>query len=745
MRPITLPKERSAPALRLALRARSAGFTLIELLVVIALTSILLTVIFLPLINSYALTAKADTQILSQSTARDVLRYATNALSNASFVYDNAITTQVNGAGKMLPGSEINLWLVDSTGAQYVKPVSFAMLEAVSPARQLDQSPYTYDALGNPVATPIDPTTNQPIYDVSLSPGLSGYQLPLAPGRILTRLFVGLINNAVDNSTGLPVVPYANQFEDPQSTFNNRYTLYRAEVTAYIQDPNTINPTPSTPYVPNLGLFHTVDASGNITDNISDTLRLHDPNFFYDNAPAGGNAANSKKWAVKGWIPYGAYDLNNDGICQIGENWRALAVSLTPTDKVDMVALDRASDTNQIIYYDNTGQPSNSGGRPNARSLAVFKPSYVQNDPAVPSSLDNSGNETPNALSPTYTTQYAHWTRPYRVIVYRKAGGGDPVNQNPLDYYEAVGNYFGDTRIYHVTGLAQGATPPDPITAGLTDVGPKFDPTTGVFTDPNADFAFSVNVDKGIINFAFPSYYMTNYGAAPAAPHKPYDPAPQRYSPQDINSFSPSRRFVDLRAIPTTMWGGQPLNPMTSISPLNPATKWYADVHIVPGSEQVFGPDQKPGPHYGYRVRYTRVSSGASAVGPNEYRINYENNSNIVGNDPSLFVGFVEFQQGTDPAPNATDNPAASIYKSIVLPTQKADFTNPGVPVNKPADPVEITYSFTMLRPNDVVKVDYMTRDLMNVNLEVRLYDIRSGRPQIVSLSDKIKVRNLQH
>ena len=50
-----------------------------------------------------------------------------------------------------------------------------------------------------------------------------------------------------------------------------------------------------------------------------------------------------------------------------------------------------------------------------------------------------------------------------------------------------------------------------------------------------------------------------------------------------------------------------------------------------------------------------------------------------------------------------------------------------------------------MIRANDVVKVDYMTRDLMNVALEVRLYDAHTGQPQIISLSDKIKVRNLQH
>jgi prepilin-type N-terminal cleavage/methylation domain-containing protein len=710
-----------------------AGFTLIEMLVVIALTAILLTVIFVPLVNSYALTSKADTQILSQSSARSGISYLMNLLSNADFVYDNAITTQPNASGKILTGSEINLWLPQFDGQQYAKPVSFAMLEAVSPARQLDQSTYTYDAGGNPIAMPIDPTNNQPIYDPSLSPGLSGFQLPLAPGRTLTRVFVGMTNNAVDNVTGLPVVPYSNKFEDPRNTFSNRYTLYRAEVTAYIQDPTAPQPpTPQTPYVPNLGLFHTVDVNGNVTDSTTDSLRLHDPNFFYDNSPAGGSAANSKTWAVKGWI-----DLNHDGICEIWENWAAVAVSLMPKDRVDMIALDRNADTNRVVYYDSTGQPQNSPGnadKPNVRTLAVFKPTFVQNDIAVPTSLDNSGNETPNALSSSYMTQYAHWTRPYRVMVYRRAGGGDPVNQNPLEYFEAIGSYSGDTRIYHVTGLAPGTQPPA-VPGALTDVGPQPDPKTGAFTNLTSPFAFTVNADKGIVNFAFPSSVTVNTGAGTSPP---YGPLPQRYDPATINNVDPighSRRYVDLRAtLPT------PLNPASAVSPLSTLSPWAADVHIVPGSELVYGPDQQPGPHYGHRIRFTRVSSVTSTIGPNQYRINYENNSNALGNmDSSLYLGFVEFQQGTDTNPGVVDDPANGVFKPIVLPTKKIDA------VNTNADNVEVSYSFTMVRPNDVIKVDYMSRDLMNVALEVRLYDVRSGQPQIISLSDKIKVRNLQH
>ncbi len=41
---------------------------------------------------------------------------------------------------------------------------------------------------------------------------------------------------------------------------------------------------------------------------------------------------------------------------------------------------------------------------------------------------------------------------------------------------------------------------------------------------------------------------------------------------------------------------------------------------IVPGSDQIWGPDQNPGPNYGNEIRYTRTTQ---QPGPNQYRINY--------------------------------------------------------------------------------------------------------------------------
>ncbi len=697
-----------------ARQAARRGFTLIELLVVMALAAILFTVVFKPLVDSYNLTSRATTQIETQAAGREGLRDISGILSNADYVYDNA-------------QSPINIWMSTFGGAQYAIPTQFAMFEYVPAARQLDQNPYVYDAGSNSyIPTPTDPTTGAPIYDPSLPASLSGFALPLAPGRMLGRVFVGLLRND-STGAGTPTTAYGNRFENNQlnPATENRYTLYKAEVPVYVQDP-TAAAGSTAPYVPNLSLFHTVNASGGQTDSTTDSIKLHDPNFFYDNSLAAGTG--SLNWAVRGWK-----DLNNDGKVQIWENWRAVATSILPPNKVDMVSLTR-DDNGAVIYYNGSGNPNASpasGDRPNFRTLATFKPAFLQNDLAVPTNLDNSGQEEGVTIAAKYMTQFDHWSVPFRVMVYRAAGGADPLKQNPYTYYESVG----DGRIV-AESVNPGAAPPDPSTG--TDVGPKSDPSTGVFTVV-PQFAFSVDSERGLVNFAFPSTVMV-HGAAPA-----YSPLPQRYSPQDVNlTYDPVNsveRYVDLRqALPTSSWQGSPLNPGGIVPPLSPSNPWYADVRIAPGTERVFGPDQMPGPHYGYRVQYTRVASSNGIVGPNEFKINYANSSNIVGNNPANFLGYMEFRQGVDSG--GPESPMNGVYRQAGLPELKYD---PGSNQNVPSDAIEVNFNFTMNRPNDVVKVDYLTRNMITILLEARLYDPASGRPQTISLSDRVKVRNLQH
>lgn len=729
---------RTAPTAR---NPKRRGFTLIEVLVVIALTTILLTLVFKPLIDTYNMTSRAGTQINTQVFARETMSEITRILNNAVFVYDNVQTP-------------INIWLPTQEGFQFPQAINpnqgfvqarFGMVQYVLPARQLDQ---------RPGGAPLDPTSGQPIYPPGTTPGQRGYALPLAPGRALGRIFIGLTRNNAVNDThivnanfpndatqnGMPQRPYGNQYEDRlPGDQDNRYTLWKAEVLAYIPDPD-IQRTPQPRYVPNLGLFHTYDpVTNDVTDNVNHPIRLNDPNFFYDNSLAGGTG--ELKWQVPGWR-----DLNGDGRVQIWENWRAAAVTLMPTNRVDMIALDRDENSNAIAYYDGAGNlTQNSDGRPQARLLATFTPDFVRNDLAAATAMNNAGNESPNPAPTLFKSQYTHWSTPFRVLVYRtsdQAPNGNPMIRNPLEVYIANGSGS-----IGRAAIASNVNPPDaPPPNTAADIGPWLD-ATGAFRNANTQFAFTVDPLRGQVNFAFPS------SAVLRDPNN--NPVPARFSPEEVNNSAfntlPSgneveKRYIDLRFLPQTTWNGFPLNPGI-LSPLDPSRLWASSVRIVPGSERVVGPDQRPGPNYGYPVVYRRVSALAGTVGKNEYKINYEDvrNANAAEpQDPAVHMGFIEFNSIADAAgiyniPN--ENPAGMVYRPNGIPNLRVNRVSGQ---NEFVLPIEVTFEFQMNRPNDVVKVDYMTRELMNIAIEARLYDARTNAPQSTALTSKVKVRNLQ-
>jgi prepilin-type N-terminal cleavage/methylation domain-containing protein len=727
---------------------QQSGFTLIELLVVIALTAILMTVIFRPLVDSYNLTSRAGTQIQSQQAAREALRQISAILGSAEYVYDPA-----------RPSTSLNIWLTNSLGAPILVTSRFSMIEYVVPAKQLDQNPYLPDPNnpGSTILVPIDPTTGEPIFSPTLPSGQTGIALPLAASRSLGRVWIGLMHNRSVQDThapntaanpfdklqnGMPAQVYANYFEDSRVPIaqDNRYTLYSAEVPVYIQDPS-MQGMQNAPYVPNLGLFHTTDVNGVVTDNVKDAIQLHDPNFFYDNSLAGGTG--DPMWAMPGWV-----DVNKDGKVEIWENWLAVSTTslLGNVGKVDLIALDRDANTNAILYYDNNGVLTAGTGRPNVRPLVKFAPAFVQNDPGVPTALDSAGNEAPTPVSPMFTSQYTHWSNPYRVLVYRNLNSSaDPLSLSPLNYYVTTG----DGRVVYVPNIAPNSTPPtDAALAMGTDVGPNFDLMgKGTFRNPaQTQFAFTVDAERGLVNFAFPSSVMVHDANL--------NPLTSVYDPKLINDrLDPNSpigmwesRYVDLRTLDPA-----PINPASASSPLAQTTNWYNNVSITPGSELVFGPDQRPGPHYGFHIQYTRVSANAGTVGTNQYKINYEDVPNAAPagpQDPHVRVGYIEFKNFAEAGSqvNIPDDGAfpGATYKPHGLPEHKADPMT-GLLTSVPSDPVEVSYKFQMNRPNDVVKIDYLTRELMNVTIEARLYDPASGRPQSVTLTDKIKVRNLQH
>ena len=725
----------TAPQTTYRTRTRQAAqraFTLLELLVVIALTAVLIILIFKPLTDSINLTNRAGTQIESQTAAREILREITTELASAAAVYDNS-----------KPEAKVNLWLSDKTGAPFVYPAQYAKIDYVMAARQLENQ----SANGKYIT---DPTTGQQIQKDTDPQNIA---LSVTPGRTITREFLGSRDNTSGPDTsgagtsGMPVVNpdaptivfhgYANRWEDPANTqLDNRISLFKAQVQAFILDPTGATKR----FVPNIALFHTLNIDGVTHDNdpTNNNIIIDDPNFFYDTT------------RIKPVYAPPGTDITADDIKKGGppmwKCWRAVSHSLLPLLKADLVGLARDS-SNNIVY--------DAANRPTVRLLASFTPTYVQNDPGLASSLENTGAETPYTAATQFTSTHGAWNTPYRVLVYRGATDkDDPLAQSPLNWYESDNKSGTGSANDFITHLGAGA-----------DVGPQMtvSPTGAlIFNNPTPEMAFTVDPKRGAINFNFPqSVYVhdTTYTDV-NDPNFPY-PGVQNvtvphagasavyFRPRDVNNtiFDPTypdnpKRYIWLGApsasLPWSNGNGAVLNPMEQIP----------TARVVPGSERIFGPDQRPGLHYGQRIQYARVSANVGVIGANQYKINYQDigdvNNSSIANDVHVKAGYIEFDSSNDTAsnPNFTgqEDPNLAQYRPHSLPQLQLDPT--GIVVL--AAPVEIYYQFQMNRPNDVVKIDYMTRDLMNVALEVRLYDPGSARPQDTQLASKVEVRNLQ-
>ena len=444
---------------------------------------------------------------------------------------------------------------------------------------------------------------------------------------------------------------------------------------------------------------------------------------------------------------HAGYPTQNSGAASLGtpaghngrvDSWMSIAKPVIPGPNVDLVLMPHASDGTLLTdkYADETGyaaatdtkpgvahyglarDPILGGSYPIVNTSVTFRPGVVSGDatPATTTEYNSAGvvasDVTSAAYVPTiYTTGSQSWAQPYVVNLVppaattgQSAGGTTYyVQQDPVsgDYYEY-----------------QGASP-----SGTA----VFDVTTGAVLSGASYVPLTINAQTGTINFATPALPKPPTPASGTTAATPGDP----YNRQWV--YYPASPALDLK-LKETNPNPSPLGTLVDATyPTyhDPTSNTDLPLYvgrIVPGSLRVYGPDMTQGPGHGQPVLYTEAGNlsadPASAGGDNQFTVDYT-------------TGILTFT-GADAPETFKPDPANPPY-GISTVNVIYDYQANDAPVGTvTSSKLQAGYSLLPLS----VQVDYQTRDLIDVAIGVRIYDLTTGRAQVIPAETKVKIGN---
>ena len=736
------------------IRRMRKAFTLIELLVVMAITAILLSLIIIPLVQSFNMTRMAQAFSDAQSRARVITERIALEIGNATSARATSglVLTGVNGVGVKIPQHSLIAQVPGKTGGWVDVVLPYSKLDLVRPAE------------GNPARGPsgayIDPVTG--LEDPTLTAPKGQVSLPVAPGMTIIRYFVGLRDPFANYNN-----PYDGLLMARNAQQDNLYVLYRAEVQPILAGGGA-----------NTTYFEPDATTGGPV--------MDDPRFFVPNRDPGTGAIitnDAKAERIKNWLGVGT------------ANQTRRAVIMTELSRYDMV---------QVMYDISTRAVSYDGNIPRVVPLIQFAPSHVSNDPAEGQLATRQGEESDNTVTvapDVYTTRFGLWDR---ALIRNWPRGWNPNDSNSNEYNVARGDFTSGDGPGFPTGVSIYAYDPDTSSNDFDSGVEVFDLTlyerlvatggrypfsqaadmadthSGWYNIPRArntfvPFTYRSGAGKILTSFGINEVGLNPSTAPPASnpqnlpakatsssdgPTTPltddytggnfwdgdHDPVNEKFNWVWVNrpEMQPDvHRFIDLRV--TTNADG-------AVSPLHP-TLGFARAVIVPGSEEVYGPDQLPGPNYGFTIRYTRTT--ARNPGPNQYRINY-----VDQQEPTNESGAVDYSgtRGVRSSDLAGFNPSVynetNFVSAIIQPRFKKGYLtlNSDPNVALPGGDIMVSYRFQFNaagnRGNgsreDVFAVEYDTRRLIDVLLTIRNYPQSQSTPnaQTVTLKSTATVRN---
>jgi prepilin-type N-terminal cleavage/methylation domain-containing protein len=734
------------------------GFTLIELLTVMAISAVLLTVIVVPVYQTFNFTRSAQAFSDAQERARIVSDRISREIGNAVSVRNTSglVASNLNGQAANIPQNSLVIQ-VPKIGSQ--TNINAGLIDVVLPYVKLD---IVKAAEGDvSVINGVYTNPSNGFTDPTMTAPRGQPVLPAGPGATMVRYFVALHN---------PFATYNNPYDGLLMSRNgnrdNLFVLYRAEIQPFIYRAGIgSNGDTSMRYRPNLSYFR----SDAVTD--LQAIDIDDPRFFLNDGADAGKTLRI-------------------------QNWQAKAVIQTEVSRYDMIqpVYDKAS---RLVTY--------AGDAPRLVPLIQFRPNHMSNDAAQGQVAVRLGEETNNAaaISPdVYKTQYGLWSNQVaRVWPQGWSPTGNGFNQYFVGRNDPSNGSAGAPPGYSIyyydpavstTDFNSGTEVFDIYTYELlTATGGKY-PFSQAVTASNTRSSwlgnqvikdrftpFDMNTAKGKLITSFDitevgdptqtppaadplnlPYAMTSpLGYGPYSPSNDpnltgnfYDPAfstvNERFNKvwnDNPNLQFQVDRFIDLRILTA---------PDGSISPLNPING-FAKSRITPGSEVVYAPDENPGPNQGNTVRYVRVTSNP---GPNQYTINYVDQA-----EPTNSSGAIDYSLlGLTPAQIGTFNPTVysptNLVSAVIQPRYKKGYikfdSDPSVPM--PIGQIQVDYRFQFngtqtsnvaasVNASDVFAVDYDTRQQISVLLTIHNYPQTTNipNPQSVTVKATATVRNV--
>ena len=327
-----------------------------------------------------------------------------------------------------------------------------------------------------------------------------------------------------------------------------------------------------------------------------------------------------------------------------------------------------------------------SSNNPVLTPTVRFAPTPIYNDPLVPVT-DPSTDPEHGDLPTTFKASYGHWVLPYKITLERT----NPDGTIAVTYETGPS---GTSMCIFRVGVA------DPVfdigyyedtKAGASYGGAKYG--IGEYSPLLSEMAFIPDITRGTVDFSLPCakwpYCDTNLLTGPVmAAIGGKKALSQICDVSNVNS-DPERCVLINTVAPSVL----------------------GNATIIPGSVKVIAPSAIPGSN-GRLVDYTRVPDFEVNPGLNQYKVD-------AGYNPVTGEGAVYFHrpQGVDPKDS---QPMPDGY-------------------------VLLYYEVQNNKKGDILRANYVTKSIMTVTMGIRIYNSSSGKPELVQLTNKVKLRNVRN